>query len=72
MESGVTTVADTGTVALRCTLHELGGSGIAYLEVFDHIRIRPRCNSLVSIASKHSPLAGNRIRLGVSPHALIR
>jgi len=69
---GVTTVADTGDsgAALRA-LHELGGGGIAYQEVFGpHPDQAPEqiaglTNRLESLA----PLAGSRIRLGVSPHA---
>ncbi|HSE68693.1 MAG TPA: amidohydrolase family protein, partial [Gemmatimonadales bacterium] len=69
---GVTTVADTGDsgAALRA-LHELGGSGIAYQEVFGpHPDQAPaQLAGLTNRIEVLAPLAGNRIRLGVSPHA---
>ncbi|HSE65634.1 MAG TPA: amidohydrolase family protein, partial [Gemmatimonadales bacterium] len=69
---GVTTVADTGDsgAALRA-LHELGGSGIAYLEVFGpHPDQAPaQLADLISRLEGLAPFAGNRVRLGVSPHA---
>jgi cytosine/adenosine deaminase-related metal-dependent hydrolase len=69
---GVTTVADTGDSgsALQA-LHELGGSGIAYQEVFGpHPDQAPaQLAILADRLEALTPLAGNRIRLGVSPHA---
>ena len=70
--AGVTTVADTGSSAgpLRA-LADLGGSGIAYLEVFGPHPDAAAANSaaferrLRELSSYESP----RIRLGVSPHA---
>ncbi|HEV8123648.1 MAG TPA: amidohydrolase family protein [Gemmatimonadales bacterium] len=70
--TGVTTVADTGSSAgpLRA-LAELGGSGIAYLEVFGPHPDAAAANiaayegRLRELSSYESP----RIRLGVSPHA---
>jgi cytosine/adenosine deaminase-related metal-dependent hydrolase len=70
--AGVTTVADTGSSAgpLRA-LAELGGSGIAYLEVFGPHPDAAAANvaalegRLRELSSYESP----RIRLGVSPHA---
>jgi 5-methylthioadenosine/S-adenosylhomocysteine deaminase len=69
---GVTTVADTGDsgAPLRA-MAELGASGIAYQEVFgphpdlaqtQFSEFRQRFETL-------RPLAGGRIRIGVSPHA---
>jgi Cytosine deaminase and related metal-dependent hydrolases len=69
---GVTTVADTGdSGAALHALHELGGSGIAYQEVFGpHPDQAPaQLAGLTSRLEALTPLAGNRIRLGVSPHA---
>ena len=69
---GVTTIADTGDSgsALQA-LHELGGSGIAYQEVFGpHPDQAPaQLAILADRLEALTPLAGNRIRLGVSPHA---
>lgn len=70
--SGVTTVADTGSSAgpLRA-LGDLGGSGIAYLEVFGPHPDAAAANvaafeaRLRELAVYESP----RVRLGVSPHA---
>jgi aminodeoxyfutalosine deaminase len=69
---GVTTVADTGdSGAALQALHELGGSGIAYQEVFGpHPDQAPaQLAGLTSRLEALAPLAGHRIRLGVSPHA---
>lgn len=70
--AGVTTVADTGdTGAAIRALHELGGSGICYQEVFGPhpdqrdvgmAFLRQRVTEL-------RPLTTPRLRLGVSPHA---
>lgn len=70
--AGVTTVADTGDsgAPLRA-LVELGASGIAYQEVFgphpDQAAAR-----LAEFRARFEglrPLAGGRVRIGVSPHA---
>jgi 5-methylthioadenosine/S-adenosylhomocysteine deaminase len=69
---GVTTVADTGdSGAALQALHQLGGSGIAYQEVFGpHPDQAPaQLAGLVSRLEALAPLAGDRVRLGVSPHA---
>jgi cytosine/adenosine deaminase-related metal-dependent hydrolase len=70
--AGVTTVADTGdSGAVIAALHEAGGSGIAYHEVFgphpDQL-----LESLTGLQRRVDELrrfASGRIRLGVSPHA---
>lgn len=70
--AGVTTVADTGSSAgpLRA-LAELGGSGIAYLEIFGPDPNAAAANMaafearLQELSSYESP----RVRLGISPHA---
>jgi cytosine/adenosine deaminase-related metal-dependent hydrolase len=70
--AGVTTVADTGdSGAVVQALAEAGGSGIAYQEVFG-----PHPNqvsqSLAELQGRMEALggfAGERVRLGVSPHA---
>ncbi len=70
--AGVTTVADTGdSGAVIEALHEAGGSGIAYHEVFgphpDQL-----LESLTGLRRRVDELrrfASGRIRLGVSPHA---
>ncbi|HEY7027211.1 MAG TPA: amidohydrolase family protein [Gemmatimonadales bacterium] len=69
---GVTTVADTGdSGATLHALHELGGNGIAYQEVFGpHPDQAPaQAAGLVARLDALAPLAGGRVRLGVSPHA---
>jgi cytosine/adenosine deaminase-related metal-dependent hydrolase len=70
--AGVTTVADTGdSGAVIQALAELGGSGIAYQEVFGpHPAQAPE--SLAGLRRRVDELsrfAGGRVRLGVSPHA---
>jgi len=70
--AGITTVLDTGdSGAVLPALAELGGSGIAYQEVFG-----PDPNQLVeSLAELESRVGAlrrfetDRVRLGVSPHA---
>ena len=70
--AGVTTVADTGSSAgpLRA-LAELGGSGIAYLEVFGPHPDAAAANiaAFERRLRELSSYESNRIRLGVSPHA---
>ncbi len=70
--AGVTTVGDTGdSGAVIQALHEVGGSGIAYQEVFGP---HPsQCEeSLAGLRQRLETLdqyAGGRVRIGVSPHA---
>lgn len=69
---GVTTVADTGdSGAAPRALHELGGSGITYLEVFGPHpdQASAQLSGLIARLQALAPFAGNRVRLGVSPHA---
>lgn len=70
--SGVTTVADTGSSAgpLRA-LAELGGSGIAYLEVFgpDPAVATASLTAYRARLRELAPLESGRVKLGVSPHA---
>jgi len=69
---GVTTIADTGDsgAALRA-LAELGGSGIAYQEVFGPHpeQVEESVGGLVRRVEDLAGLAGERVRLGLSPHA---
>lgn len=70
--NGVTTVADTGSSAgpLRA-LAELGGSGIAYLEVFgpDPRAADANIAAYQARLRELAPFESLRVRLGVSPHA---
>lgn len=69
---GVTCVADTGDsgAPLRA-LHELGGRGIHYQEVFgpDPAQVEESMVGLRGAVKMLSPLATSQLRLGVSPHA---
>jgi 5-methylthioadenosine/S-adenosylhomocysteine deaminase len=68
----VTTIADTGdSGAAISSLAELGGSGVAYLEVFGPHpnQLEASFTALVTRGDELSQFAGKRIRLGVSPHA---
>ena len=70
--SGVTTVADTGDRGVvAAAIAELGGSGIAYQEVFgphpDQCSASLDELRLAVEAVRH--YAGGRVRIGVSPHA---
>jgi 5-methylthioadenosine/S-adenosylhomocysteine deaminase len=70
--AGVTTVADTGdSGAAIQAMHEAGGSGVAYLEVFgpEPDRAEPQMLDLQARVAAHRPFQGPRVRLGVSPHA---
>lgn len=70
--AGVTTVADTGsTGAAARALAELGGRGIVYQEVFgpDPARLDRSMDELRAALAAVAPYAGDRVRLGVSPHA---
>ncbi len=69
---GVTTVADTGdSGSVPRVLAELGGSGLAYLEVFgpDPRQAETSFNDLVERVRAVPAVAGARVRVGVSPHA---
>ena len=70
--AGVTTVADTGsTGAAARALADLGGRGIVYQEVFgpDPARLDRSMDELRAALAAVAPYAGDRVRLGVSPHA---
>ncbi len=70
--SGVTTVADTGdTGATMEALRVMGGSGIAYHEVFgpDPAQLEESMAGLLTDLDRLRPLETSRARLGVSPHA---
>ncbi len=70
--AGVTTVADTGdTGAAIRALHELGGSGVCYQEVFGpHPDQRDAGMAFLrQRVAALKPLTTSRLRLGVSPHA---
>ena len=69
---GVTTIADTGdSGAVLRVLAELGGSGIAYQEVFGPhpAQLDRSLSGLRSLIAESRPYAGGRVVLGVSPHA---
>lgn len=70
--AGVTTVADTGdTGAAMRALHELGGSGTCYQEVFGP-HPGQRADGMAFLRRRVGELRGletPRLRLGVSPHA---
>ena len=70
--AGVTTVADTGsTGAAARALADLGGRGIVYQEVFgpDPARLDRSMDELRAALAAVAPHTGDRVRLGVSPHA---
>jgi len=69
---GVTTVADTGdSGAVIEALAALGGSGIAYHEVFgpDPRLVEESFAAWAACLENLGRLAGGRVRLGASPHA---
>jgi 5-methylthioadenosine/S-adenosylhomocysteine deaminase len=71
--AGVTTVADCGdSGAVAAALAELGGSGIAYHEVFGPHPAQVD-ESMAGLAARVAELRrvceGPRVRIGVSPHA---
>ena len=69
---GVTTIADTGdTGAAIQVLAEAGGSGLAYQEVFgpDPGRAAESLALLRARVTVMRQWSGNRVRIGVSPHA---
>ncbi|HSE28609.1 MAG TPA: amidohydrolase family protein [Gemmatimonadales bacterium] len=70
--SGVTTVADTGdSGAVLRALAELGGSGVAYQEVFgpDPGQAGESQAGLRAAVAMLRPVQTERARLGLSPHA---
>ena len=70
--AGVTTVADTGdSGAVIEALHEAGGSGIAYHEVFgpDPKDCEASLLGLQQRVAERRRFTTDRIRIGVSPHA---
>ena len=70
--AGITTVADTGdSGAVIQALAELGGSGIAYHEVFGPHpdQLEASMANLERQLDRLARFTGPRIRLGVSPHA---
>jgi len=70
--AGVTTVADTGdSGAVIQALHEAGGSGVAYLEVFgpEPSRADAQLADFQARVAAQRRFETPRVRLGVSPHA---
>lgn len=70
--AGITTVADTGdSGAVIEALAELEGSGIAYQEVFGPHpeQLGASLRQLEGRVERQRAFTGNRVRLGVSPHA---
>lgn len=69
---GVTCIAETGsTGAVMRALHDLGGRGIVYQEVFgpDPAKLDASMGELEEAVARLRPLTSERVRLGVSPHA---
>jgi 5-methylthioadenosine/S-adenosylhomocysteine deaminase len=69
---GVTCVAETGsTGAVMQALHDLGGRGIVYHEVFgpDPAKVSASVADLEAAVVQLRRLATSQLRLGVSPHA---
>jgi cytosine/adenosine deaminase-related metal-dependent hydrolase len=69
---GVTCVAETGsTGAVMQALHDLGGRGIVYQEVFgpDPAKLGVSMQEIETALARLRPLQSARLRLGVSPHA---
>lgn len=70
--AGVTTIADTGdSGAVIEALHEAGGSGVVYQEVFgpDPAQVEESIAGLGLRLAALGGFRGERVRLGVSPHA---
>ncbi|MEO8139265.1 MAG: amidohydrolase family protein [Gemmatimonadota bacterium] len=70
--AGVTTIADTGdSGAVIQAMSELGGSGIAYHEVFGPRpdQVEAAMASAIRRLAELSRLVAGRVRLGLSPHA---
>ena len=71
-EAGVTTIADTGDSGAAVeALAALGGSGIAYHEVFGPHpeQLEESVADLAQRMDQLAPFQRGRVRLGVSPHA---
>jgi 5-methylthioadenosine/S-adenosylhomocysteine deaminase len=69
---GVTCIAETGsTGAVMRALHDLGGRGIVYQEVFgpEPAKLDASIRELEESVGRLRLLATDRVRLGVSPHA---
>jgi len=69
---GVTCIAETGsTGAVMRALHDLGGRGIVYQEVFgpDPSQLATSMAELEAAVARLRGLATAQLRLGVSPHA---
>lgn len=69
---GVTCIAETGsTGAVMRALHDLGGRGIVYQEVFgpDPAKCADSMRELTAAISQLRPLESPALRLGASPHA---
>jgi 5-methylthioadenosine/S-adenosylhomocysteine deaminase len=70
--SGVTCIAETGsTGAVMRALHDLGGRGIVYQEVFgpDPSTLEASMQELERVVLQLRPLATAQLFVGVSPHA---
>ena len=70
--AGVTTIADTGdSGSVIEALAELGGSGVAYQEVFGPHpeQLATSLRQLEGRIERQAMFTGPRVRLGVSPHA---
>ena len=69
---GVTCIAETGsTGAVMRALHDLGGRGTVYQEVFgpDPSACDASMRELEEAVGRLRPLASDRVHVGVSPHA---
>lgn len=69
---GVTCVAETGsTGAVMRALHDLGGRGIVYQEVFgpDPAKVEISMSELFAALQPLRRLGTSQLRLGISPHA---
>ena len=69
---GVTCVAETGsTGAVMRALHDLGGRGIVYQEVFgpDPAKVETSMSELFAALQPLRGLGTSQLRLGISPHA---
>ena len=70
--AGVTTIADTGdSGAVIEALHDVGGSGVVYHEVFgpDPAQCEASLAGLQQRVAERRRFTTERIRIGVSPHA---
>jgi cytosine/adenosine deaminase-related metal-dependent hydrolase len=69
---GITCIAETGsTGAAARALHDLGGRGIVYQEVFgpDPAQLTTSMSDLQSAVARLRRLASPQLRVGISPHA---